>query len=255
MRRIANASRSALLSVFFGFVTASIAFADAATLAKIDNHRVPFDQSEVGISARISDGGTKDFIVYLNERNESVVKMLTGSENGRYVLITDTLLYLHIPSTSRPVRISPLQRLVGEANFGDIGRLKFAQGYKISGRQSGELPSSLPRNLGFRIASGPLEKIELEAKNRSSTYAKIDLWVTQGSLVPVRADFFLVSGKHIKTAWFARPEPFADRSISRRMAIGNPSAPHKWTVIMTNSAKARQFSRRDFSVNGFVGIN
>lgn len=253
MGRYAILGQSALLGFFLSVGAVSFAFADAV-LAKIDNHRVPFAQSEVSIQARISDGGTKDFIVYLNDRNESVVKMLTGSENGRYVLITDKLLYLHIPSTSRPVRISPLQRLVGEANFGDIGRLKFSQGYEITGRQSSSNPGNPPKNVGFRTASGALERIELKAKTRTSTYDKINLWVTQGNLIPVRADYFLVSGKHIKTAWFSRPEPFEGRSISKQMAIGNPSPPHNLTVIATNSAKGRKFNRRDFSVNGFVGI-
>ncbi|WP_349368689.1 outer membrane lipoprotein-sorting protein [Salinarimonas sp.] len=226
-----------------------------AVLQQIDAHRVPYPNAEVMVRARTADGQTKDFQVFLNDRNESVVKMLTGVENGRYVLMTDTSFYLYIPSTSRPVRISPLQRLVGDANFGDIGRLTFAGSYRIEERAPSAAPAGPPTNVGFRTASGSFERIRLKATTRTATYDRIDLWVVAGSLVPVRADYYLVSGKHQKSAWFSSPESFGGGTSIRHMALANPTPPYNTTVVTTREAQSARFSRRDFSVNGFFQIN
>jgi len=224
-------------------------------LRQIDAHRVPYPNAEVLVEARVAGGQSKEFQVFLNDRNESVVRMLTGAENGRYVLMTDTSFYLYIPSTSRPVRISPLQRLVGDANFGDIGRLTYAGNYEIVSRAAASAPAGPPANPGFRTATGSFEKLELRATQRTSTYAKIDLWVTSGDLIPVRADYYLASGKHQKSAWFSRPENFGGSRSIRHMAIANPAPPYNLAVVTTQDARPAQFARRDFSVNGFYEIN
>lgn len=253
MTKLMNLFTKAQIGLVVLLVTTTVGHADP-TLKKIDTHRVPFGELEVTIQARMAGGNKKAFHVFLNRRNESVVKMLSGLEAGRYVLMTDKSLYLYIPSTSRPVRISPLQRLVGEANFGDIGRLRFDGGYKITGRSQTARPGGPPANVGFKTASGAVERLELKAVKRTSTYDRIHLWVTADKLLPVRADYYLVSGKHLKTAWFSRPETFEGRTTIRKMALGNPSPPHKLTVLTTNSAVQRKFGRRDFSVNGFFEI-
>lgn len=252
-----NLLKSALACVCLAALTlapAAPAAADAV-LEQIDAHRVPYPNAEVLVQARTADGQTKEFQVFLNDRNESVVKMLTGSENGRYVLMTDTSFYLYIPSTSRPVRISPLQRLVGDANFGDIGRLTFAGSYRIEERAASDAPAGPPVNVGFRTAQGNVERIRLKATKRTATYDRIDLWVIAGSLVPVRADYYLVSGKHQKSAWFSAPETFSGTRSIRHMALANPAPPYNMTVVTTKEAQSAQFARRDFSVNGFFQIN
>ncbi|WP_187429291.1 hypothetical protein [Roseobacter fucihabitans] len=54
-----------------------------------------------------------------------------------------------------------MQRLVGDANFGDIGRLTFNGSYKIVSRSARAAPAGPPANVGFRTAGGSIEKLEL----------------------------------------------------------------------------------------------
>ncbi|WP_187429292.1 outer membrane lipoprotein-sorting protein [Roseobacter fucihabitans] len=56
-----------------------------------------------------------------------------------------------------------------------------------------------------------------------STYAKIHLWVTSDQLVPVRADYFLTSGKLQESAWFSRSKSFSGGNFVRIMALANPA--------------------------------
>ena len=241
-----------------------LSLAQAATaqvsLRQVDGFRSPFPESKVSISATnlTSSGGQqapKKFEVYLNKRDESIVEMLTGSEAGRFVLITDTSLYLYIPSTNRPVRISPLQRLTGEANFGDIGRLTLDGSYKITSRSKDSAPAGPPQNVRFALSkSNNVEKLTLQATKRTSTYAKITLWIDAKSGQPIRADFFLTSGKHIKSAWYSKPERFNGRMVSLKLALSNPKPPFKTTILSTTAAEQRSFSRRLFSVKNFRDI-
>jgi len=148
-----------------------------------------------------------------------------------------------------------LQRLVGDANFGDIGRLTLDRSYKIVSRTASPAPDGPAANVGSRTARGAMEKLELQAIKRTSTYARIHLWVTADQLIPVRADYFLTSGKHQKSAWFSNPESFSGGRSIRAMALANPAPPHNVTVVRTQAAQARKFARRDFSTNGFFQIN
>jgi len=95
-------------------------------------------------------------------------------------------MWIYMPSASRPIRISPLQRLMGQASNGDVARTSFTVDY---------VPAGIAED-------GEAWVLDLAAKDPSVAYNRVRLWVDKTSFEPRRADFYVVSGKLIKRALY-----------------------------------------------------
>ena len=116
---------------------------------------------------------------------------------GKLMLKSGNDLWFFDPGTKASVRISPQQRLMGQASNGDVITVNFARDYKatIAGEetiQDGERRSR--RTL----------KLALTPTNEDATYAGIELWVDADSSAPLKAKLFADSGRLLKTAYYRR---------------------------------------------------
>src|ERR1700686_401439 len=50
------------------------------------------------------------------------VEFLSPREKGRYLLMLGDDMWIYLPDRSRPIRITPLERLTGNTSNGDIAR-------------------------------------------------------------------------------------------------------------------------------------
>lgn len=116
---------------------------------------------------------------------------------GKLLLKSGSDMWFYDPSTKASVRISPQQRLMGQAANGDVVTVNFARDYKV--QQSVE--ESITD--GERRKRDTL-KLSLVAAVPDATYANIELWVDAETAAPVRARFFAESGRLLKTAFFRR---------------------------------------------------
>lgn len=107
---------------------------------------------------------------------------------GQKLVLLSGNMWFYRPGLSKPVAISQRQRLMGQAANGDIAATNYAAEYEgtISGEESidGEL----------------CDRFELKAVTKRATYDGIRYWVSRERGVGVRADYFSISGKLIKTA-------------------------------------------------------
>jgi len=126
--------------------------------------------------------------VYNRGRNKSLVKL--NDRKGQLVLTVDENMWIYFPKTRKPMRITPFQRLMGQASNGDIARLSYSDDYT----------SIILREETWK--GTPCYVLELKAKSRSSTYRKIHYWVSKSEYLPLKADYFMISGKHFKSAYF-----------------------------------------------------
>lgn len=121
---------------------------------------------------------------------KTYVKFLSPREKGRYLLMLGDDMWVYLPDTSRPVRITPLERLSGDASNGDVARTNYAVDYN---------PVYLRTE---KVGQENCHVLELTAKRKGSTYHKIEYWLRIEDARPVKAEFFLTSGKRIKSATF-----------------------------------------------------
>ena len=109
---------------------------------------------------------------------------------GSKLLQVERNMWLTRPGLSKPIPISPRQRMSGQASNGDIAATNYAGDYdaQLSGEEA--------------IGGEPCYVLELTAKHKRTTYDRIRYWVSAKRLVATKAEFYSLSGKLLKTATF-----------------------------------------------------
>ena len=118
-------------------------------------------------------------------------------DTGKLMLKSGNDLWFFDPTTKASVRLSPQQRLLGQASNGDVVTVNFARDYKATlvaeeEIQDGDRKTRRTRKLGLTAAGG------------DSTYAMIELWVDADNDRPLKGRFFADSGRLLKTVFYRR---------------------------------------------------
>ena len=61
--------------------------------------------------------------------DKTYVEFMSPREKGEHLLMLGDDMWVYLPDTSRPVRITPLERLTGDASNGDVARTNYAADY------------------------------------------------------------------------------------------------------------------------------
>lgn len=138
---------------------------------------------------------------------KTYVDFLSPRDKGRHLLMLGDDMWVYLPDTSRPVRITPLERLSGDASNGDVARTNYSVDYT---------PTFVRAE---KVGADPCYVLELTAKRKGSTYQRILYWVRTEDARPVRAEFYLTSGKHIKSATFDEFATVAGKPQLRRLTL------------------------------------
>jgi outer membrane lipoprotein-sorting protein len=106
-------------------------------------------------------------------------------------------LWFYDPANKASIRISPQQRLLGQAANGDVVTVNLAKDYEaaLTGEedvQDGE------RNMRHCY------KLALSASAPDVTYHRLEIWIDAVNSQPVKARYYSESGRLLKTAYFRR---------------------------------------------------
>lgn len=127
---------------------------------------------------------------------------------GKVMLKNGADLWFYDPTTKAAVRISPQQRLIGQAANGDVVTVNFARDYQA--RLAGE--ETITDGERKTRAS---QKLELKPTGDGAVYAAIELWIDAASKAPIKARFFADSGRLLKTAYY--------RKFQRQLGADRPT--------------------------------
>lgn len=116
---------------------------------------------------------------------------------GKVMLKNGSDLWFYDPGTKAAVRISPQQRLMGQASNGDVVTVNFARDYQATLAGEETIQDGERKN---RRA----QKLQLVAANADASYGSIELWIDAGTQAPMKARFFAESGRLLKTAYYRR---------------------------------------------------
>ncbi len=131
---------------------------------------------------------------------DTLVRIMEPSrDRGKMMLKNGNEIWFYDPATKSGMRISPQQRLLGQASNGDVVTVNLARDYKakIEAEESITDGDQATRHC-YRLA--------LSANNTSVMYPAIEYWVERGSNRPVKAKFYSDSGRLLKTAYYRRYE-------------------------------------------------
>lgn len=225
---------------------------DVPTLLKAaDRFRMSADNLQVETQINVINAdGTPDkerrYTVFVQANRQSLVLMQSPSEKGQKVLMLGDDFWLLMPQSQRPLRISPMQKLLGDASTGDIATLSWADDYsgKVLGVEACE-PTAITlagSGAAAEAASGstqPCWHVSLNATRKGVTYQRIELWLGKARFEPLKADLYVLSDKLAKQARFVFDRAAAPTMVTE-MLLTDQVSNHKTTLVRYLTRKERQ---------------
>jgi len=143
---------------------------------------------------------------------------------GKLMLKDGSNLWFFDPTSKATVRISPQQRLLGQAANGDVVATNFSVDYaaRIDGEET---------IINGERSSVSCTRLALDARTPEATYHHALLWLQRGTSVPVKAQFFVESGILLKTAFYRRLRPVLGADRPTEIVLIDGLDP-KWITVM-----------------------
>lgn len=208
---------------------------DAATVLKnADAYRTGgARQQQVETEVRVlnADGSLdkeRRYTVLTQTDHRSLVLMQSPAEKGQKVLMLGDDFWLLMPASQRPLRITPLQKLLGDASTGDVATLSWSEDYE------GEIQAE------ESCGEQPCLKLALKATRKGVSYQRILLWVGKARHEPLRAELYVQSDKLAKTAQFRYEKVDKGTSLISEMLLQDALSQRKLTQVRYVGRKTRE---------------
>ena len=209
-----------------------------AILKKADAFRLPDASAQLDTLVQTFKNGQPDkekrYQVLVRPGGKSLVLSRSPGEAGQKVLMSGDDFWLLVPGSARPMRITPMQKLLGEASTGDIANMTWA----------GDYTGAVVRELD--VDGVPCLELDLAALRKSLSYQRIVLHVAKSDYRPVHADLFAASDRKIKQARFS-VETRNGRASVTRMTLIDEIQTSRETQVHVQGNKPRQFGDELFN--------
>jgi hypothetical protein len=195
-----------------------------AWLRSVDDARNAFGEAKIAARAsQWEDGkntGSADFDIYVKGRDRALIVFRGGKNDGRKALTVGEKMWLLVPGAENPVPITPNQRLMGGASFGDVARMRFAEDFTAKlepGTQN--------------VADHTCRVLDLSAASAKAPYPRVTLWLdAEGERLPRKLLFFLQSGKPAREVLFTKFRRVRDKVAVAEMEIRDLLGPKSQSV-------------------------
>jgi len=173
---------------------------------------------------------TKKFKLFVGDETKSLVKFLyPAADKGKFLLMVDENLWFYTQGIREPIRITPQQRLLGEVSNGDVARVVYSIDY--SPVSTGEMEMDNKR----------MYELQLVAKRKSATYGKIILLIEKETFNPYKAEFYAISGKCLKTAYYKNYELILGKERPTEMEIIDELRKNQSSIMKYSNFEIREF--------------
>lgn len=191
-------------------VVPALAQSGEEILARVDRLRHPWPSFTMELTLK-APGVSQLWKVSARENGDARLDGLSKKEKGRAVLLKGDQMWLLLPGTKHPLKVTPQQRLMGPAAGGDVARTRFREDYTVETLAE----ESLDGRASWRL--------ELAARRPALSARKVILWVAKEGTLPLKAEFRLASGKVQRTALFGAPVESHGQPVLSKMVIEEPS--------------------------------
>ena len=200
-------------------------------LEEADAYRLPAESLRVDIEVRVFKADaldkTRRYAVFVKPGRRSLVVFRSPSERGQKMLMLGDDYWLVLPASQRPLRITPMQKLLGDASTGDVASMTWAEDY--DGRISGEA-----------VVDGvPCVKLDIAGQRKGVSYPRIVLFLAKSDRRPVHAELYVASEKLAKTARFKVGEVDGRKLVTTMVLTDHLQRERRTEVhYLSRSAKA-----------------
>ncbi|MBI3675355.1 MAG: outer membrane lipoprotein-sorting protein [Proteobacteria bacterium] len=137
----------------------------------------------------------------------NLVRYIDPPRDAGKMVLLGHVLWFYDPASKTSVRISPQQRLTGQAAIGDVLTANFAIDYTatLDGLETIADADRVQRQTWH---------LDMKAASENATYNRVEYWVEQGSHRPIKAKFYSDSGRLLKILYY--------RNFSERLGAERP---------------------------------
>ena len=169
--------------------------------------------------------------------------VLPARDAGKLMLKNGNDMWFYDPTNKASVRLSPQQRLLGQASNGDVATVNLAKDYKatIAGEEE-VLDGERKTRKAYKLA--------LVAVTPEVTYATIEMWVDVENNRPIKGRFYAESSRLLKTVYYRRFQPQLGVDRPTESVIIDGLNPQSVTLMRFSDYVARvipdMWMQRDF---------
>lgn len=142
-------------------------------------------------------------------------------------------LWFYDPANKASIRISPQQRLLGQAANGDVVTVNLAKDYAAT------LVAEEDMQDGER-QTRRCYKLALAATNPEVTYHHIEMWIDVKNKQPIKARYYTESARLLKTAYFRHYQQQLGQERPTETVIIDGLDPHWVTVLRLSDFVKRE---------------
>jgi len=146
---------------------------------------------------------------------------------GKLMLKNGNDLWFFDPANKASIRISPQQRLLGQAANGDVMTVNLAVDYNAQLAGEEEIQDGEKKTRAAYL-------LTLTAKNPEVTYLRIDYWVDRLSSRPIKAKFYSASDRLLKTAYYRKFDQQLGQERPTETVIIDGLDP-QWVTVLRSS--------------------
>jgi hypothetical protein len=177
----------------------------SAIMEGIDRVRNPGQPYRVELAlTEYSNGKPRDrdgLIIYVKQDAQSrqfnnLVRYAEPPRDaGKMVLFKGKDLWFYDPNSKASIRISPQQRLMGQASEGDVLSVNLARDYtaKIVGEETLQDADHDNRDCWH---------LDMTAATPEAVYNHVEYWAERGTYRPIKGKFYADSGRLLKVAYY-----------------------------------------------------
>jgi outer membrane lipoprotein-sorting protein len=181
-------------------------------LLRADRIRFPEQSFQVDVvittTAPDSEPDERSYRILSKGNSQTLVQTTApAADRNQILLMRDRDLWAFLPNLSQPIRLPLSQRLTGQVANGDLARANFVGDYE-------------PRILRKEKLDGEtFYVLQLDATDNWVTYHKVLLWVNAKNARPHKAEFYALSGRLLKTAYYRDFETLGGEIRPTRLII------------------------------------
>jgi hypothetical protein len=164
-------------------------FRMTSTLVDYVHGKAPERGVVLAIHTKI-DGSTRQF--------RNLVRFVDPPRDaGKAVLLDASKMWFYDPASKTSVRISPQQRLTGQASDGDVLTVNLAHDYtaKLVGEETMKDADKVERVAWH---------LDLSAATSDAMYSRLEYWVEKDSYRAIKVKFYSDSGRLLKVAYYRK---------------------------------------------------
>jgi len=164
-------------------------------LLRADRIRFPEEDFQVDIvittSVPDSEPDERSYRILSKGNSQTLVQTTAPAiDRNQILLMRDHDLWAFLPNLSQPIRLPLSQRLTGQVANGDLARANYVGDYE---------PTILRKE---KLDGEMYDVLQLDAVDNWVTYRKVLYWINAKNARPHKAEFYAVSGRLLKTAYY-----------------------------------------------------